>query len=124
MPATISSHLVIAALRLKQQHPQAGAADVLDACFRDRTGSLADLGRDIEPEHPFARLLAEAFGEGLEPGDLTAIARWDACPRRLAEMRQRWRRDVVARFAAAYGLDPGGPLPDWPDATAPGLGTP
>lgn len=124
MPATISSHLVIAALRLKQQHPNAGAADVLDACFKDRTGSLADLGRDIEPEHPFARLLAEAFGEGLEPGDLTAIARWDACPKRLTDLRPRWHRHVVGRFAAAYGLATGAPPPGPPDATAPAPGTP
>lgn len=104
MPAPITSHLAIAAIRLKQQHPQASARHVLDACLRDRTGTLGDFGRDIEPVGPFARLLVEAFGGGIDLSALSPLADGGACPQRVDELRRRWHSEVLARFAAAYGL--------------------
>lgn len=76
------------------------------ACLRDRTGALSDFGRDIEPVGPFARLLAEAFGCGLDLSALALMAHAEPCPQRMDELRRIWRSEVLPRFAAAYGLEP------------------
>lgn len=106
MPAPITSHLAIAAIRLKQLHPHASARHVLDACLRDRTGALGDFGRDIEPVGLFARLLAEAFGCDLDLSGLSSSSHAEPCPQRMDELRRIWRSEVLPRFAAAYGLEP------------------
>lgn len=104
MPAVITVHLAIAAIRLRQQHPNASARDVLDACLRERAGSLADFGREIEPGRPFARLVTEAFGAG---PDLAAHVEREGLDAHLEAgeaFRRQWQSEVLPRFAQAYGL--------------------
>ena len=77
---------------------------ILNACFQGRTGKLEDFGWHLEPEAPFASLLAEAFGWGLDLSHLALLSKGIASPQRVAKLRRMWREEVVARFVAAYGI--------------------
>ena len=102
---TISPDVVRAAIGLRRSHPQAPALGVLDACFMQRTGSLADLGPDaLDPCGEFGQLLAAAFDRGMEPGQWRMLEQPQTVPAVRDALLQAWRECVVGPFCARYGV--------------------
>ncbi len=101
MQGTISPDVVRAAIGLRRSHPQAPALGVLDACFKQRTGSLVDLGPDaLDPCGEFGQLLASAFDRGMDPSDWQLVRQ---PPARDALLRA-WQSCVVGPFSARYEI--------------------
>ena len=106
MLGTVSPDVVRAAVGLRRSHPQAPPLDILDACFRQRTGSLADLGPDaLNPCGEFGQLLAAAFDHGMEPSDWRMLEQPRMLPTLRDALKQAWQQYVVGPFCARYGID-------------------
>lgn len=104
MPGTLGPDLARAAVVLRSSNPQASALEVLDACFRQRTGRISDFGQAVEPGEPFALLISEAFDGGVTAEQWAWVQDPTADPALVAALLKYWRTVVLPRFATRYGL--------------------
>lgn len=106
MLGTISPDVVRAATGLRRSHPQAPVLDILDACFRQRAGSLAHFCPDaLDPCSDFGQLLADGFDKGMAPQDWQLLLQ-PLAPAVRDALRRIWRATVLTQFAARYSLTP------------------
>ena len=94
-----------AALAISRSHPNAPALDVLDVALVGRAGRLADFGT-ISPTSALGQLIAAAFDRGMAPQDWGLIDSPASPAAVVAVLREIWRDQVLAAFAARYSLAP------------------
>ncbi len=105
MASTISPDVARAAIGLRRTHPTVPAIEVLDVVMRGRAGSLADFGDgNLEPNTPFGQVLAAALDRGMAPTDWALVDAITTPPAVVMALRGVWRDQVLAGFAARYGL--------------------
>jgi hypothetical protein len=102
MTNRLSPDVASAAISLRASHRAASAREILDLVLRDRTGALGDFGAQLAPATPFALLMAEAI-DGIEM--MPAWSQWAQADPVLGQMlNERWRDEILPRFAETYGL--------------------
>jgi hypothetical protein len=93
-----------AALSLRATHLTASAREVLDLVLQGRSGAVRDFGAEMTPGSRFALLVAEAIdGVDLMP----AWSLWTKSgtdPTLEKMLSERWRDEILPKFAKAYGL--------------------
>lgn len=95
--------IVDEALALRESHPHAPAADVLDLAMQGREVWLEDFFDHMVPPSPFARLVAEAVGDGMMASEWVGICR-QLDEKSLANMRQAYAESVLPKFVRRYGF--------------------
>jgi ABC-type branched-subunit amino acid transport system substrate-binding protein len=103
MSSTIQPSLALAAVALRQSHPQVPPLEVLDLVMRQHSGSVADFGDATWPTAPFGQLLAACFDRGMSPDEWRMI---DTSPDQqfVDALHTVWGDVVLASFAARYSL--------------------
>jgi hypothetical protein len=98
-----SESITAAALRPRQTHPAAPAADVLALVLQGRAGATVAFGSASLPPHPFALLVAEAFEDAMTPAEWLALLPKLADP---APVLAHFSTTTWARFLAHFHLRP------------------
>lgn len=124
MPGTAGNPIVRSAIDLLMECPDWPALKILDTVMTQRNDESPDFesfdpadvlhphpvwSDDIDPPSPFAELLRRAFAPKLDPLEAALMTEAfqtednELCARSDA-IRERWRVEVVDRFAARYKL--------------------
>lgn len=92
----------------RRQVPQASALAVLDIVMRGRAcGRVIDFEpQALAPCSPLGDVLAEAFDRGMDPGDWRLITHPNTPKAARDALWKIWETDVLAAFAARYGMEP------------------
>lgn len=59
---TIGPNVAKAALAVRRKQPDLSPKQILDLCMKQRTGSVADFGDEVQPGSEFSALLCDAMG--------------------------------------------------------------
>lgn len=92
------------AAALRKTHPTAPALDVLDLVMRGAGSGLALSADLLHPREPLGQILAESFDNGMAPEDWFNWTGPKADPLARDALLAIWRAEVLARFAARYGV--------------------
>ncbi|MBK6470357.1 MAG: hypothetical protein IPF94_06370 [Betaproteobacteria bacterium] len=104
-------------VRLQAKHPQSAPAFVLDQVFEVWRG--AEVGANaqwLQPASAFGRILAGVYDRGMTPDEWSTWSVPPADPKLQYAVALAWRSEVLAPFAARFGLIlVGDPPPATPD---------
>lgn len=104
MSGTVGPATADAAVAFRQANPASSPLEALDAGIDQRTSLLWNFGEAIQPATPFGLLIAEAFDKGMAPDDWRLATHPNTAPRVRAILMDLWQTEVLAKFAAHYGL--------------------
>lgn len=105
MPEDFNAAVASKIVRLQARHPRTAPSLILDQVLEGCRGSEVDASAPwLQPAAAFGRLLAGVFDRGMTPDEWSSWSVPPADPKLQYAVALAWRSEVLAPFAARFGL--------------------